>query len=332
MLTCSTLKLAGTILAATGLSITGTAYLNTRKYKLHKRTVYLPHLSSPELSAKTQLKTLSPLRILHISDPHLRAKQAHRLRFLQQLHHARPDFIILTGDLISENQAITPLITALQELAGIPGVFVYGSNDYYAPKLKNPLRYLWKNSNQDLNTPRKPNLDTPYLTRELEKLGWINLNNTRTRLTVKDWEIELVGVNDPHLQYDRYPAPTGFSTTLPDVKIGVTHSPYTRILQKFADEHCQLTFAGHTHGGQVCLPPHQALVTNCDLPTPYCAGMFSWPLQTDQAMHGNGKFIPQPTTQMAVQISKGIGTSPYTPLRLFCPPEVILNEVLPSHI
>ena len=35
-------------------------------------------------------------------------------------------------------------LNALNELLDIPGLYVFGSNDYYAPKFKNPLTYLQK--------------------------------------------------------------------------------------------------------------------------------------------------------------------------------------------
>ena len=37
------------------------------------------------------------------------------------------------------------------------------------------------------------------------------------------------------------------------------------MLDRFAADGYQLVMAGHTHGGQLCLPFYGALVTNCDL-------------------------------------------------------------------
>ena len=47
--------------------------------------------------------------------------------------------------------------------------------------------------------------------------------------------------------------------------LGVTHAPYRRVLDRFTDLGADMIFAGHTHGGQVCVPGYGALVTNCDL-------------------------------------------------------------------
>ena len=38
--------------------------------------------------------------------------------------------------------AVYPVTAALGPLLDIPGVFVFGSNDYYAPKIGNPFTYL----------------------------------------------------------------------------------------------------------------------------------------------------------------------------------------------
>ena len=52
-----------------------------------------------------------------------------------------------------------------------------------------------------------------------------------------------------------------------DVAIGVTHAPYRRVIDAMAYDGHDLIIAGHTHGGQVCVPFYGALVTNCDLDT-----------------------------------------------------------------
>ena len=38
-----------------------------------------------------------------------------------------------------------------------------------------------------------------------------------------------------------------------------------------------LLLAGHTHGGQVCVPCVGALVTNCGLPRSMAKGLHRWP-------------------------------------------------------
>ena len=70
-----------------------------------------------------------------------------------------------------------------------------------------------------------------------------------------------------------------------------------------------LVLAGHTHGGQLCVPGFGALVTNCDLPRRQAKGLSPW-----RATAG---------TVAAARLG-GLGTSPYAPVRFACPPEATL--------
>ncbi len=73
-----------------------------------------------------------------------------------------------------------------------------------------------------------------------------------------------------------------------------------------------LTLAGHTHGGQVCVPLYGALTTNCDLPHRMAKGLHRWP-GADARLH----------------VSAGLGTSPYAPPRFACRPEATLLTLTP---
>ena len=88
------------------------------------------------------------LRILHLSDLHLTRKTKGLQSWLRKLEAEDPDLVVLTGDLIAEAQALDPLLDALEPLFDRPGVFVLGSNDYYAPVLKNPAKYLMTDDGQ----------------------------------------------------------------------------------------------------------------------------------------------------------------------------------------
>lgn len=75
-------------------------------------------------------------------DLHLRAGQERKLAFVRSLAELEPDLVVNTGDNITEPGAIAPLLAAMDGLRSLPGVFVFGSNDYYAPRSGNPLKYL----------------------------------------------------------------------------------------------------------------------------------------------------------------------------------------------
>ena len=57
----------------------------------------------------------------------------------------------------------------------------------------------------------------------------------------------------------------------------MAHAPYLRVLDQYARDGYDVTFAGHTHGGQVCLPIKGAIVTNCDLDTKRAKGLHRHP-------------------------------------------------------
>jgi hypothetical protein len=53
--------------------------------------------------------------------------------------------VIDTGDNLAHPGAVPYALDALGPLLDRPGAFVLGSNDYWAPRPKNPLRYLVQN-------------------------------------------------------------------------------------------------------------------------------------------------------------------------------------------
>jgi uncharacterized protein len=249
-----------------------------------------------------------PLRILHISDIHLTPSQHKKLDWLRSLAELQPDLVVNTGDNLAHLHAVEPLLEALDPLLERPGVFVMGSNDYYAPRPKNPARYLLPD-----DRPRNLTVELPWedLRDGLAKAGWTDLSNRRARLDADGREIEIVGVDDPHIDLDRYDQVAGPVDVGADLSIGVTHSPEPRVLDRMAADGYQLLMAGHTHGGQLRLPGYGAIVTNCGLDRHRARGL---------SRHDNAW----------LHVSAGLGTSPYAPVRFACPPEATLLTLTPA--
>lgn len=128
-----------------------------------------------------------PLRVLHISDTHLAPRQERKIDWLRSLAKLQPDAVVLTGDLLGHRLARHALNRGLTPLAQlqVPMFFVHGSNDYYGPRLKNPMKYLRTPSRK---ATRIPDIDNSALTRSLEELGAINLNNTAAVATLSNTE------------------------------------------------------------------------------------------------------------------------------------------------
>lgn len=253
----------------------------------------------------------TPVKLLHVSDIHLVPRQARKRDFLRGLAGLQPDVVVTTGDNIASPDAVEPLVDSLGRLVDVPGVFVFGSNDFELPRFSLPIRYLLGSSKPRKRTPEP--LPTDALRAALEGIGWTYLEERRAELEVAGRTIRFRGTGDAHRDRDDYAAVAGPASD--DVlEVGVTHAPYRRILDAMTADGVQLILAGHTHGGQVCIPGKGAIVTNCDLPRENAKGLFE---------HSAGGHTAQ------VHVSAGVGMSPFAPYRFACPPEVTLLTLTP---
>jgi len=257
-----------------------------------------------------------PLRVLQISDLHLAPWQNRKIAWTRRLAGLRPDLVVLTGDQMGHTEARSELLHALRPFAGTPTVFVHGSNDFYGPIVKNPLKYLRGYSR---HATRKPDIDTAALTAGYRDLGFTDLNNSATRFELRGTEIELFGLGDPHIRADNPEKmraalePIRADSPAP-VRLGVVHAPYQSALNTLLDEAADLILAGHTHGGQVRLPGVGALTANCDLPLRQARGLSVW-YDAEHAAFLN--------------VSGGLGGSIYSNIRFACRPEASLIELDP---
>ncbi len=271
---------------------------------IEHRWFVLRHQTIPALSGQRA----SALRILHLSDLHLEPGDRRMADFVQRTLVHGPDLIVVTGDILGHPEAIDDAVALLAAIRdGRPAVAVLGSNDRYGPVLRNPLRYLWS------PTRRHPGarLDTERMVVGLKEAGWHVLRNERVTIGTSGGDIDVVGFDDPHIGADSpgqidWSPPTGPCA----LRLGVVHSPYTDVLEQFADEGFDLTLAGHTHGGQVRVPGIGALVTNCDLPPRMARG----PSAIGE--------------RMWLHVSAGLGTSRYAPVRFACRPEASILDVV----
>lgn len=247
------------------------------------------------------------LRILHISDLHMTPGQYAKQRWVADLAGLQPDLVVNTGDNLAHQQAVPAVLRALEPLLTLPGIFVFGSNDYYAPKPKNPVRYLTRSRKRIRGAP----LPWADLRAALIERGWHDLTHTRHELRVAGQRVVAAGVDDPHLRRDRYDRIAGPANPAADLRIGLTHSPEPRVLDSFAADGYELVLAGHTHGGQLRLPGYGAIVTNCGLDRSRARGASRWGAHT------------------WLHVSAGLGTSPYAPVRFACPPEASLLTLVP---
>jgi predicted MPP superfamily phosphohydrolase len=307
-------RILGTAAGVVALGVGGIGYASV----VERNWFALRRFTVPVLAPGTP-----PLRILQISDLHLVPRQRRRVEWVRGLAGLEPDLVVNSGDNLAALDAVPGALRAMEPLFAFPGVFVMGSNDYYAPVPKNPARYLTRRHAEA--RPGRVALPVEDLRAGMRAGGWVDLDNVRTTLSVGGSAVELVGTDDAHIRNDRYAEVAGPASDAAVVTIGVTHAPYQRVLDPMAADGARLLIAGHTHGGQLALPFYGALVTNCDLPTNRAKGVSRW-----WPGAGSAPSSAAPADAAWLHVSAGLGTSPYAPVRFCCRPEATLLTLVPT--
>jgi hypothetical protein len=259
---------------------------------------------------RTEVPILPPgakrLTVLHVSDLHATPGQPWKVAWVRALAELEPDLVVNTGDNLASRRGVPVVVDALGPLLERPGVFVPGSNDWFAPVKKNPARYLLPDDGR-----RSHGNPLPWgeLRSAFTAAGWLDLTHRRTTMVLRGVKVEIGGVSDAHLKADHYEKIAGAATG--DVAIGLSHCPEPRVIDSFAADGFSLMMSGHTHGGQLRVPGYGALVTNCGLSRRRARGLTAW---------GPGAWL---------HVSAGLGTSPYAPIRFACPPEATLLTLTP---
>ena len=298
--------MGGVIAAGVGCVAYGVA-IERRWYA--RRDERLPVLRGPGADGAGRL------RVLLFSDLHIAPGQDHRLDYLRRVAiESQPDLIVSGGDNLEHPDAIEPVIEVHRDVlasTGAAGVAILGAHDRYAPRRVNPFNYLKEPS----GGPTGRLLDTARLVKGLGESGFEVLENAGARVSTTSGPVDVVGVDDPHIQRDDIRVIGAFE---PDpeavLRLGLVHAPYRRALSAFATSGFDLTLAGHTHGGQLAVPGWGALVSNCDLP----------PRDAKGTSLVDGR--------MPLHVSAGLGHSIYYPIRFACRPEVSVLDLVPGPV
>jgi predicted MPP superfamily phosphohydrolase len=290
------LRITGALAAGGGAALAWGSLVERRWYALR-------HVTAPVLRPNAT----RPLRALHLSDLHLLPGQNDRSAFVRDCLAAAPDLVVATGDLLGGPDTIDEVVGLLGPAARrAPCLAVLGSNDFYGPVLKSPLRYFTDPTGRAYGV----RLDTARMVHGLTEAGWMVVDNARMRIETAAGAVDVAGLGDPHIRRD-HPERIDWQDPQDAValRLGLVHAPYRRALDVFERQGYDLVLAGHTHGGQVRVPLVGALTANCDLPLRQARGV---------SMH----------RRMPLHVSAGLGHSRYAPVRFCCRPEATMIDLV----
>ncbi|MDF2592706.1 MAG: putative metallophosphoesterase [Clostridia bacterium] len=177
----------------------------------------------------------SSIRLLQISDVHNKKSLNSNRQLIRLTQEARPDLVVITGDLIDDNTRDLENVYKLVE--GISAIcpkiyFVTGNHE-------------WRGGIAE------------DLMMGLSKRGVKILDNKNEFVKVRDLSLNLCGVSDwTSGQLDLSKALKGADSGIYTVMLA--HDPW--IINDYKDLVPDLTLSGHTHGGQVRFPWVGAIV------------------------------------------------------------------------
>ncbi len=246
-------------------------------------------------------KLSRPLRILHLSDIHFAWPNASLSRFFDRLAGIEADFVFLTGDIIDCDEGIRECIENLKKLKPRYGQFaVFGNHDYYNYRFMDVFMHNFPGQGR----PLLPNQAEAF-EKVLTENGVRVLKNETASLAVDGTELLIHGLDDPTTgRANIRAAMQNFDSG--KVNLLLTHT--VDVFLDIGEGEIDVSFSGHSHGGQIRIPGFGPVITHTSLGRPYVDGIV--------AVKG-----------AVCSISRGINANRYMRARFFCPPEAILLTV-----
>lgn len=263
------------------------------------------HYQVSRHSVKVNKPLSKPLRILHLSDTHFAKSTGRLIRFLKTFSGETYDFIFLTGDIFDCKAGLLTCKEGLRGLESRYGIYaVLGNHDYYDYRLEDIFTHNFPGQRFPIN--RQP---VELLVDGLRQMGVEVLRNTSRTFDCDGHTVCVHGLDDPTTGH------ANMRLTLENynpkaLNILLTHS--VDALLDVGEGEIDLSFSGHSHGGQFRLPGFGAIVTHTTLGRQYTSGIKRF----------NGALC---------SISRGLGSGRYMPVRFYCPPEAVILEVEGHH-
>lgn len=275
------LNLAGALLCVLCLVSCATTFV-TETYRLE----------SPALGGGT-------LTLALISDLHSTVYGGDQEPLLNAVREARPDLILLAGDIADDKRPFRGTELLLRGVRGLAPVFyVTGNHEYMSGRIGE-------------------------IRRDLESLGVIILSDSYRRINIRGTEILVAGIEDPYKKkredprYNQEGAMEREFRELDGVegyKILIAHRPEN--IAKYRRYPFDLVVSGHAHGGQWRIPrllPNGLYAPNQGLFPRYTGGLYVFPRA------GGGELI--------LVVSRGLSVNrPFFP-RIYNRPELSVIRV-----
>lgn len=237
-------------------------------------------LNSLTLALQDWPKVLSGYKIAHLSDFHLETLKIEPEEIAQMSNSFDPDMLVITGDTINSRGDISKIIQYLDPLKAKDEKFVVmGNNDYQHFSRTHFKRYVTL----------------------LEGMGFHVLINSSKKVTARNAQFWVIGVDDPATAHDD--VDQAFEKVLDDGLPRIVLSHSTDCIDGLYSRRVDLLLVGHTHGGQVQLPFIGAPIKNT--------------LLAEEGIYEGYHVV----NGLNVYINRGIGTSGI-PFRVGVRPEV----------
>jgi len=253
-------------------------------------TVSCASISTQTYTINTPLlEEQSVIKIVLISDLHSTIFGKDQSVLIGMVREIAPDLIILSGDIIDDVVPVTGTRLLLSGISGMaPIYYVTGNHEYRSHNIME-------------------------IREELVSYGVVILSDSYVKIEINNSEIIVAGVEDPDKKFYETPNYNQDDSmeeafreldNVPLYKILIAHRPER--IESYKRYSFDLILSGHTHGGQVRLPPlinglyapHQGFFPK------YAGGIYT---------HGNLKHI----------VSRGLSVTPWLP-RIFNPPELVV--------
>jgi predicted MPP superfamily phosphohydrolase len=242
---------------------------NAGGVRVRHNTVRLPRLPA----------AFDGFTLLHLSDLHADMSGPAMDRLVEILPGLAYDLCVLTGDY--RGKTFGPFDAAI---AGVAKVLDRVSRPVYGVL---------------------GNHDTIQMVPDLEDLGVRMLLNEAVTLRRENARLHLAGIDDAHFFRVDNIEKAAASIPAGETAILLSHTP--EIYRQAAHAGFSVLLAGHTHGGQICLPGGYPITLDSHLPRRYGAGAWRYGAMTGYTSVGAGSSV--------------------VAVRLNCPPEITLHRL-----